>query len=369
MSKSTTDKPMRVCFVSLWAYPLFNHSVQKNFGGAEVEFYYLATELARDKNYQVSFIVADHGQPDAEVRQNVTLIKTADITKHPYLGSYTLWQALRRADAHVYVRMMCSLIAPLIALFCLRHHRKFVYRTASTSECDNTYIKKHPFRGRAFIWALGKADGVVAQNHSSAQSLLKTTGAASQVIRNAHPVPTQGKTQRDIILWVGRSADLKRPLLFVQLAKEHPHQKFVMICQKDITDTCYDQLTAQAKLLNNFELISHVPFHQTHQYFQRARLFVNTSIYEGFPNTFTQAAIAATPILSLSVNPDAFLDKHHCGLCADNNQSRFNEMFNTLLDPQTAQRLGNNAHQYALNTNDITKIIKIYKNIFQQITS
>ena len=49
-------KPVKICFVVLKAYPLFNPDVKSNFGGAEVDSYLLATELAKDKNFEVSFI-------------------------------------------------------------------------------------------------------------------------------------------------------------------------------------------------------------------------------------------------------------------------------------------------------------------------
>ena len=43
-----TPAKIRVCFISLRAYPIFNPSVEKLFGGAEVDLYLLATELAKE---------------------------------------------------------------------------------------------------------------------------------------------------------------------------------------------------------------------------------------------------------------------------------------------------------------------------------
>ncbi len=60
------SKKNRVCFVSLKAYPLFNPDISSVFGGAEVDLYMLATELANDERFEVSFIVGDYGQPPLE---------------------------------------------------------------------------------------------------------------------------------------------------------------------------------------------------------------------------------------------------------------------------------------------------------------
>ena len=59
---------IRVCFVSPKAYPIFNPDIESVFGGAEVDLYMIATELAKDPDFNVSFIAADYGQADEEIR-------------------------------------------------------------------------------------------------------------------------------------------------------------------------------------------------------------------------------------------------------------------------------------------------------------
>ena len=61
------NKPIKVCFVCPKAYPLFNPSICKLFGGAELDLYLLACELTKDENYEVSCIVADYGQEKIEI--------------------------------------------------------------------------------------------------------------------------------------------------------------------------------------------------------------------------------------------------------------------------------------------------------------
>ena len=63
MTEKFIDNPISICFVMPKAYCLFNPEVEGVFGGSEVDLYYLSTELAKDEDYHVSFIVADYGQP------------------------------------------------------------------------------------------------------------------------------------------------------------------------------------------------------------------------------------------------------------------------------------------------------------------
>ena len=74
-----TNKSISVCFTIYRAYPIFNSDVKAVFGGGEVDLYLLATELAKDERFKVSFVVGDYGQPETEVIEGVTLYKSLEI--------------------------------------------------------------------------------------------------------------------------------------------------------------------------------------------------------------------------------------------------------------------------------------------------
>ena len=332
--------PIRLCCVAPKAYPLFNPDIDAPFGGAEVDLYYLATELAQDPAFAVSFIVADYGQPPREQRQAVDIIRSLDFQHSTLRSVRRLWRAFTLADAHIYLIKTASPGVPLLAWFCRRNSRSFVYRTAHQYECDGSYHRSHPLIGRAFDHALRHAQLILAQNDANAQQLRDRIGLESVVIPNGHRLAPLQSSTRDTILWVGRSAPFKQPERFIELARLRPDLHFTMICPAATDDRHYDQLRHNAQQLPNLSFLPGVPFHAIESYFLRARLFVNTSRAEGFPNTFIQACIAATPILSLNVNPDSFLDHHHCGRCADNDWPRFLTLLDQLLDPATAAALG-----------------------------
>jgi len=360
-------KPIRVCFVILKAYPLFNCDVKGAFGGAEIDLYLLATELAKDKNFEVSFVVGDYGQEPTEVRENVTILKSVSVSKNLFLGSWRIWRALRRADAHIYVSKTFTLGMVLYAFFCKVNKRKYIYRTAHTRECDGTYLKQHRFRGRTIIWAVRSAQKVLTQNYADAENLLATVNIHSEVIRNGHRLNRLYQNSQDVILWVGRSAPVKRPDLFLKLARQMPEQRFTMVCQKAAGDYSYDNLVEQAKQVRNLQFIPTVPFHDIDSYFQRAKVFVSTSDSEGFPNTFIQACKCATPILSLNVNPDGFLDEYNCGISCDGDWNKLVEMLKFIFAEERYVQLGRNARKYVEEHHDITRIVEQYKKLLIQV--
>jgi glycosyltransferase involved in cell wall biosynthesis len=365
----TGNKPLHVCFINLQAYPLFNPQITATIGGAEVDLYLIATELAKDSVFKASFVTGDFGQPGREIIQNVTVIKSIDVSGNLFVGSPRLWRALKEADADVYFDECASLRTWFDAEFCKRRGRPYVFRTAATEECDGTYAGRHWFRGRAFNRAMRSAAKVITQNESDQKKLLATTGISSVVIRNSCHLSERPCVPRDTVLWVGRSASVKGPNQFLQLAREVPSQDFTMICLPAVGDTRFDRLIGEAATIPNLRFVPGVPFGQIDDFFQKARVLVNTSDSEGFPNAFVQAAKCGTPILSLKVNPDDFLDKYACGSCARGEWQRFKEMLAKLTAPDINRTYGENAYRYASENHDIKTIIEKYKEVFRRVAN
>ena len=153
----------------------------------------------------------------------------------------------------------------------------------------------------------------------------------------------------------------------MQLAEEMPKERFMMICQRATGDDKYEELSARAGQVKNLQFIERVPFAEIGSYFQKAKVLVNTSDSEGFPNTFIQACNYAMPILSLKVNPDEFLDKYNCGQSCNGDFQRLVNSLKFMLAENNFLNLGKNARRYAEQNHDIKKIIEEYKKLFVSV--
>jgi glycosyltransferase involved in cell wall biosynthesis len=360
-------KTIKICFVAPKAYPLFNHEVKAVFGGAEMDLYLIATELAKDRNFAVSFITADYGQDRIETIAGVKIIRSLDFKKNRLNGTIRVWQAMHTADAQIYFQEAASWGTLLVVMYCRSHNRRFVYRTANQRECDGTYLKKNFLAGKAFLWSLQHASQVLVQNETDKEAIRQTLGVSATVIPSGQNLPLQRSVTRDTILWVGRSARIKRPELFIELAEITPSEHFTMICRRATGDQKYEELVDRAKKVKNLQFLKRVEFDEMEDNFQRAKLFVCTSKGEGFPNTYVEACKHATPILSLSVNPDNFLNRFNCGICAGDDWERFLSQLGVLLDPRKRDQYGKNARQYAEQNHNIEKVVQKYKDIFSRL--
>jgi len=366
MTEIRKNKPLNVCFVSPKAYPLFNPTVKAVFGGAEVDLYILATELAKDKEFQVSCITADYNQPKIEHIENVKIIKSLNFKQNQITGAIKIWKAMKKANAGIYMIESASPGVPLTTEFCRLNNKKLVYRTAHQRECDGSYISDHFILGKLFARSLRTAD-VITQNDEDRDNLMRTAGIDSVVIRNAHRLPDVIDTERKTILWVGRSADFKKPYRFLDMARRFPQEQFIMICQRATSDNDYESLIEQANKVTNLKFIKRVPFNETDNYFLNARVYVNTSDSEGFPNTFVQAGKCAAAILSYKVNPDNFLGKYDCGISCDADPQIFSDSLAELLKEEKFHKFGANGRKYVEQQHDIAKIVNNYKELFKKL--
>lgn len=353
-----------VCFVSPKAYPIFNPQVKAVFGGAEVDLYLIATELAKDRRFESVCVTADYGQPNVETREGVRLIKSLDFAQNPLSGARKIWKALKQADAAVYLLKTASAGVPLVHSFCRRHRRHFVYKTASQAECDGRYSRAHPVLGRLFIWSLKTASQVIVQNTQDRENLKRCFGIDSLLIPNAHRLGDAPAAPKHTILWVGRSAAVKRPQRFLELAAAFPRERFVMVCPRATGDSDYDRLRRRAGELENLTFYEHVGFEQMDAIFAEAKVLVNTSDSEGFPNTFIQAGKAAAAILSDTVNPDGVLTSRTIGLCGDGTPETLAANLRRLLTDGLWRQLGQNGLRYVRQHHAIETLIESYKQLF-----
>jgi glycosyltransferase involved in cell wall biosynthesis len=359
---------IRVCFVCPKAYPLLNPACQATFGGAEVDLYLMGTELAKDTEFEVSFVTADYGQGQREIRGNVAIFKSLTFRENPLSGAWKIWRAMKKANADIYFLEAASPGVPLTAMFCRRHKKHLVYRTASMLECNGKWIRNHKILGKAFAWGLRKANAVITQNTKDQKNLLDTSGVSSVVVSNGLPIPPVDSASKEYVLWAGRSEAVKGPRRFIELARQFPNQPFMMICSPATGDRNYDNLKEEAKTVPQLRFIGKVPFGEMRGYFQKAKILVNTSESEGFPNAFVQAAAAGAAILSYTVNPDEFLTRYGCGLACGGDMEKLKTGLAFLLENNRYVEIGQNGRKYAEQTHDITKIIEQYKTIFHSLT-
>lgn len=321
------DKPVRVCFLNPLGYPLFaSHSAEAEgvSGGAEVQLYYLATQLARDPRFRVATIVErtkalgpDACGPVAIHRVRPVGAAVARLRQRLPIPSGGYLRALRAADADIYIQRGGALLTGEVGLFCSFYRRKFVFMTAHEWDCDRTHQRGPAgLCGRFYNLGLRSAHFIFSQSRHHRELIRRHYGLESDVFPIVYPDDEPpGLEGGRFVLWVGRCLGWKRPDLFLDLAEALPSVRFMMVCQRQPTcPELFVRLRRRAQRMANVAFRGHVPFGQIHGVFRDASVYVNTSLKEGFPNTFVQAARCGVPILSFNVDPDGIRGGKRIGI-------------------------------------------------------
>jgi glycosyltransferase involved in cell wall biosynthesis len=191
----------------------------------------------------------------------------------------------------------------LVTEFCRRHGRRAVYAGASDKDFVPDVGGQLRYARDRWLYRRGLAavDGIVAQNETQRASCLANYGREAVVIPSCYQLPENKDSSKtaDRVLWVGMLHENKRPELFLELAERLPHRRFVMIGgPRPGAQAFYERMRARAARVPNLELTGFLPLAQVESWFDRARVLVNTSLYEGMPNTFLQAWARGVPTLA-----------------------------------------------------------------------
>jgi glycosyltransferase involved in cell wall biosynthesis len=315
----------RICFVSLSAYPLFNPKVKKTYGGTEVQMYRLAIETAKSPLFKTSFVTGDFGQKDSEYLNNISVYKSIPDNYKSPIYYVKFWLVLLKTKADLFIQRSAGSTTFATALFCRLFGKKFVYMAASTIDCNGEYVKANGLMGKLFLWSLKQAALVISQSYDQQKMLKSIYSINSAVIKNSIDIPLPNNSIRKYITWISRTEKYKNPEIFLKLALEIPQEEFVMIAPTSGDQKYSRNIMKETAEIENLIFIPGTDYPETQKYLKLSKYLVHTSRFEGFPNTFIEAATLGVPIISLYVNPDNFINIYNCGLYAEG-------IFNTICD-------------------------------------
>lgn len=356
---------MKCCFYSLYAYPLANRGFDGAFGGSEVRAWTFAHGLARSGRHQISLAVFDHGQAACECSNGVSVYANPG-----YIGPGKPGRDERRRNtwSRIKNRLFGQELPEVIGDiggYAVLHHRLALFddiapdlicvmgvnnlaaevvfwaRTKSTkvvimagSDSDFAEGFTLPEQGHnqyGVVYAAGKyaidnSDGFIVQTERQRQLLRAHFNRDGWVIRN--PIDLVSRVRKPdgslvpYVVWVGKFDPTKQPDVLARIAKALPTIQFRAVInaswpaiEEDVVAGCPA----------NLEIIKYLDFESCEELIAGSALLLNTSRFEGFPNTFLQAGKYAVPVASLSVDPDEYIEKTGSGIAAGGDEAALSE--------------------------------------------
>jgi glycosyltransferase involved in cell wall biosynthesis len=335
-------------------------------GGAEYQSHLVAQELASRPGVEVYFLArgvpatATHGEPPYEIRSIRQPWRLA--RRSLTLDAPRLMRVLRdiRPDA-IYQRMRVSYTGICHYYAAAARIPLFVH-VASDFDLDPRLLRPGrlspnlPFEAMdAAIgnWGLRRAAHVVLQTDHQARMLQERYGrVAALVVHNCQPLPDQLPRRDDQLLrvvWIGNLRPIKRPELFVELARRLTHvsnAEFLLVGR--VYDGRYSDIVHGQGTPPNLRYLGPLPHADVLDLLSRSHVLVNTSITEGSPNTFIEGWGRGAVVASLEVDVD--------GLHAGTIENLATQVEFILRNPAERDRLTTRAFNYVHETHSMANV-------------
>jgi glycosyltransferase involved in cell wall biosynthesis len=305
-----------VCFIAVHIYPVLAGLRGIAFvGGAEVQQSVQMRAMLR-AGCRISVLTKDHGQPDVVDCDGITVYKIPDAGLrglpglrffHPRMSD--LVRLLRRISPDIVFMQTAGEQVASAAVYARLSGRPFVFAGASDKDFVMGPLPGMPPQHTAlYRWGLRAAQAVVVQNVAQLELLKRHFQRDGHLIQNGYEEPLAQPGAFDgSVLWAATVKPLKRPDLVLALARRLRHLRFLMVGGPGVdrgAQAYFDGIARQAHGLSNLTMTGHVPFRDVGAAFDGASVCLNTSDYEGLPNTFMQAWLRGIPTLSF-VRPES----------------------------------------------------------------
>lgn len=402
-----------------YAYPLFDKRVKHIFGGSEARAFLFATELAKNPKNRITFAVFDHGQKSVETfgpirvfrlphrfpwrwherkyTEFFSTVRTIKDFKWPGLKQFVSLAPMvfallgikiyrdwivgredrsfeilfKKIDADIFATFGASDYAFEV----LNAAKKIGRKTAMFTGSDNDFLERYypgsqetnqyGSRGDRCFSSVVNADFVIVQTESQKLLLQSRYRRNGTVVKNATNIDYRRGvpfSERRHALWIGKSDAIKRPDRLLELAALCGQIKFIMVM--NMSDRAIHNKILSS-LPSNVSVIDHVPFSEINSLFEKAFVFINTSEFEGFPNTFLQAGMAGCPILSSIVNPDQFISRYSCGLVSEAPEAGAKFIQEISTNESKWKTFSSHVQDYVVQFHDVQKNAVLLKQAFE----
>jgi glycosyltransferase involved in cell wall biosynthesis len=168
-----------------------------------------------------------------------------------------------------------------------------------------------------YHYGIRGADGVVVQNDAQrrmAEPVLR--GVVHTIPNGVMPAETTVARDDGAILWAGGVRRIKRPDLFIELARRLPDRKFILIGGGLSTEGDFAAgIETEARGVPNLTMTGWKPNSDVIRMVGDASLVVNTSEVEGFPNVYLEAWNHGVPVVSFSDVDGLIREKEIGAIC------------------------------------------------------
>jgi len=366
MSGDSNSGKKRLCIVtpSHWS---------GSYGGAEFQVRLLVDEVIRQNDYDLTYISknidANFRPAGYEIRKIVSGGLSHKIGK--VIDSRELYALLEDADPDViYQRVGCAYTG-VAAYYAKRKRRRMIWHVSSDADVMPEHPDKqfsgfpmmHSIEKKFLEYGIRHSDFIITQTMRQSELLLAHYGRqVGAIVSNYQPIPKEAEKPSSPInvLWISNLKPMKRPDIFLRLARDLAAENVVFtMIGRPSSSRWGRSLLNEIQREGNIRYLGERSQKEVDEIMASGHILVNTSSYEGFPNTFIQAWLRQTPVVSLDVDPDDILKTRDVGIFAGAYERLRAGVEQLINDRELRESMGMRASTYAMKEHSLSNIEKI----------
>lgn len=342
-------------------------------GGAQYQSHLLAEELARHEGVSVTYlargICADRCARMQIPYQVKRIGRQTDARdRSAFLDAIALRKALAELQPDVIYQQMRDSYTAVCARYAQAAGVPFFFHIASDADLDarwlplrlSSRLPQELIEGTAGKWGLLHARYIIAQTERQSRVLRQRFGRDDAVIiRNFQPMPASLPVKPSgpvRVFWVANLKAVKRPEIFVQLAESFVGRDDIqfLMAGRPATMRRLAPLMSRLHAIANLKYLGEVPIEEVNRLMDEADIHINTSRYEGFPNTFIQAWARGAVVVSVGVDPDEGMDRMGIGFCTRDLQELRGVVDRLAREPQQRREIAQRAFAFVTAQHSMT---------------
>jgi glycosyltransferase involved in cell wall biosynthesis len=339
-------------------------------GGAEYQALLLAERLKPQMD--IAFVFRDHWRNKGRfTHQGYQMYAVAPKAIKGTSGSFVfelgqVLQILRHYKPDIIYMRAVSAYFMAAVLYAKSNNCRLVWHIALDKEVnrfDWGGFLRHPFRliDRKMVdYCAVRSDAIVCQTLYQARKLKSCYRRnCDLVVSNWHPISPRPQKEHPTIqiVWIANWKPFKQPEVFVRLAcrlKHHTNTRFTMVGRNE----GYPDLKAQARE-SGIRVMGELSKESVARLLAQSHILINTSLMEGFSNTYIEAWMRCVPVVSLYADPDDVLERKKIGHCAKSFGRLVRILERLIMDTELRQRMGETARQHAIQYHSLKNMDRL----------
>lgn len=237
-----------------------------------------------------------------------------------------IYAALKRSKPDYLYESIPGWSSFYVSVFCKLLGIKMILRVANDNMLDERIKITHSKFDQIFIAQAFKMANFISVQNEFQYITLRKKFPEKKIIKIYNPIvienggSSQKKQMTGYLAWVANFRYQKNLKLLFEIAQKIPDEtiKIAGVPLKSMDDETKEYLGKLEKL-SNVVFVGKVSREEIFTFISEAKFLISSSRYEGFSNTFLEAMVVGTPILTPSaVNPDGIINRFDLGITYEN---------------------------------------------------